>query len=69
MAYGVTPTGNKSADKALLREIELKLAKLENCVSSKFLTVTRSEQEKIQEKKKEFESSLEHNKKINNIIK
>lgn len=53
MAYGVTPTGNKSADKALLREIELKLAKMENCVSSKFLTVTRTEQEKIQEDKKE----------------
>ncbi len=53
MAYGVTPTGNKAADKALLHEIELKLAKMENCVSSKFLTVTKAEQEKIQEDKKE----------------
>ena len=53
MAYGITPTGKKSADIALLREIELKLAKLENCVSGKFLTVTKSEQEKIQKEKKE----------------
>ena len=53
MAYGYRPTGNKNADKALLRKIELKIAKTENCVSSKFLTVTVSEQEKIQEKKKE----------------
>ena len=53
MAYGFTPTGNKSADTEMLRRIELKQAKMENCVSSKFLTVTRSEQEKIQEDKKE----------------
>ena len=53
MAYGYQPTGNKAADKALLRKIELKQAKMENCVSSKFLTVTRTEQEKIQEEKKE----------------
>lgn len=53
MAYGYTPTGKKNADYELLRKIELKLAKLENCVCSKFLTVTKTEQEKIQEKKKE----------------
>lgn len=53
MAYGYRPTGNKNADKALLRKIELKIAKTEGCVSSKFLTVTKSEQEKFQEKKKE----------------
>lgn len=53
MAYGITPTGKKSADIALLRQIELKLAKLENCVCGKFLTVSKSEQEKIQKEKKE----------------
>ena len=53
ISYGITPTGKKSADIALLREIELKLAKLENCVSGKFLTVSKSEQEKIQKEKKE----------------
>lgn len=53
MAYGITPTGNKAADIELLRKIELKQAKMENCVSSKFLTVTKNEQEKIQEEKKE----------------
>ena len=53
MAYGYTPTGNKSADKELLRRIELKQAEMENCTSSRFLTVSIAEQEKIQEKKKD----------------
>ena len=53
MAYGYRSTGSKSGDKELLRRIELKQVQMENCVSSKYLTVTRSEQEKIQEKKKE----------------
>ena len=53
MAYGYRSTGSKSGDKELLRKIELKLAEMENCVSDKFITVTRTEQEKIQEKKKE----------------
>ncbi len=51
--YGITPSGNKNADKAKLHEIELREAKKEDCVSNKFLTVTKEEQEKIQEKKKE----------------
>lgn len=61
MAYGYTPTGNKSADTELLRRIELKQAEMENCVSSRFLTVTKAEQEKIQEKKKDekLENNLE----------
>ena len=53
MQYGITPTFNKSADKAKLHEIELREAKKENCVTNKFLTLTKGEQEKIQEKKKE----------------
>ena len=48
-AYGVTPTGDKTTDKNKLREIELKKAKEENTVTNKFLTVSTSEQEKIQE--------------------
>lgn len=53
MAYGVTPTGNKTTDKARLHEIELKEAKKLNYITNKFLTVSTGEQEKIQEKKKE----------------
>lgn len=52
-AYGVMPTGDKTADKNKLREIELKKAKEETSVSNKFYTVSIAEQEKIQEKKKE----------------
>lgn len=51
--YGIRPTGNKSTDFRILREIELREAQKENTVSSKFLTVSRMEQERIQEKKKE----------------
>lgn len=51
--YGIEPTGSKSHDKMKLHEIELREAKKENTVSSKFLTVTKGEQERIQEKKKE----------------
>ena len=51
--YGLTPTGSKSADKQRLHEIEIRLAKQENCTSTKFITVTQNEQEKIQDKKKE----------------
>ena len=52
--YGVIPTGDKSADKAKLRQIEEKKAKENNYVSGKFLTISRNEEEKIQEKKKEL---------------
>ena len=58
LAYGITPTGNKTADKANLRKIELEKAKQENSVSNKFLTVTKSEQENIQAKKKEKKKEL-----------
>ena len=61
MAYGYRSTGSKSGDKELLRRIELKQVEMENCVSSKYLTVSKREQEKIQEKKKEkrFENNPE----------
>ena len=51
--YGLSPTGSKSADKVRLHEIELREAKKENCVTSKFKTITKGEQEKIQNQKKE----------------
>lgn len=53
LQYGVKPTGKKIIDKAKLHDIELRKAEVEPCVSNKFLTVTKSEQEKIQAKKKE----------------
>lgn len=51
--YGYVPTGDKTTDKATLRRIEIEKAKQEDTVSDKFITVTRMEQEKIQEKKKQ----------------
>ena len=53
MQYGLRPTGNKSIDKERLHKKELEQAQKEPTVSNKFLTVTKAEQEKIQEKKKE----------------
>lgn len=53
LQYGITPTGNKTADKARLHEIEIKEAKTLNYISNKFLTVTKTEQQNIQEAKKE----------------
>lgn len=54
LAYGETPTGDKSTDKAKLHRIEYEKAKQESTVSAnKFLTVSTAEQERIQEKKKE----------------
>ena len=52
LAHGITPTGNKTADKAKLRKIEEESAKQENIVSNKYLTVSTSEQESIQENKR-----------------
>ncbi len=51
--YGITPTGNKSTDKMLLHKKELEEARKENCTTTKFITVSKNEQEKIQEKKEE----------------
>ena len=54
--YGLRPTGNKSSDKMMLRQIELREAQKEESVTSRFLTVSKGEQEKIQEKKAEKQS-------------
>lgn len=51
--YGLRPTGNKSSDKMRLHQIEVREAKKEDEVTSRFLTVGKSEQEKIQDKKEE----------------
>ena len=51
--YGLKPSGSKSVDRERLHKVELQEAQKENFVSSKFLTVTTREQEKIQEEKKE----------------
>ena len=51
--YGMKPSGSKTTDKMRLHKRELQEAQKENCITSKFLTVTKAEQEKIQEKKKE----------------
>jgi len=53
LSYGCIPTGDKATDRAKLHEIELERAKQDNYVSSKYLTVSTSECEKIQERKKE----------------
>ena len=52
LAYGCTPTGDKTTDKAHLRRIEEQKAKEDNYVSNKYLTVSLAECERIQEKKK-----------------
>ena len=54
LAYGVRPTGNKTVDREKLHQIELKEAKSLNYITNKFLTVSRSAQENIQEKKKQL---------------
>jgi len=53
IAYGCSPTGDKATDRAMLHRIELERAKQDNYVSSKYLTVSTSECERIQERKKE----------------
>lgn len=53
LKYGIRGTGNKSTDRAMLHELELRDAKKEDAVTSEFLTVGKNEQEKIQDKKKE----------------
>lgn len=71
LMYGETPTGDKGTDKAKLHRIEEQKAKENNSVTGKFLTVSRAEEERIQEKKKETKklgnpdktkSQLEHKK-------
>ena len=50
--FGIRSSGSKSLDKQKLHELELRQAEKESCVTCKFLTVTKAEQEKIQAKKK-----------------
>ena len=59
MAYGITPTGNKTTDKAKLREIELNKAQNSNFVIPDLLTVSKSEQEQIQKKKKDKRKEID----------
>lgn len=49
--YGITPSGDKDSDKARLHNIELQEAEKENEISNKFLTLSKSEKEKILNKK------------------
>jgi len=53
LSYGCIPTGDKATDRAKLHRIELEKAKQDNYVSNKYLTVSSSECERIQERKKE----------------
>ena len=50
--FGIRSSGSKSLDKQKLHELELKQAEQESAVTSKFITVKKSEQERIQDKKK-----------------
>lgn len=59
LAYGITPTGNKTTDKAKLREIEINKAKNSNFVILNLLTVSKAEQEQIQKKKKDKRKETE----------
>ncbi|MCR5266843.1 MAG: hypothetical protein K6E29_09680 [Cyanobacteria bacterium RUI128] len=53
LAYGCTPTGDKTTDRAKLRRIEEEKAKQDNYVSNKYLTVSQAECQRIQDSKKE----------------
>ena len=60
LALGLTPTGNKTSDKAKLREIEMQLIKTElgqngkgSVNSGKYVTISTSEIEKLKEKLQE----------------
>ena len=60
--FGIRSSGSKSLDKQKLHELELKQAEQESAVRTKFLTVTKSEQEKIQAKKKDKKAENEQQK-------
>lgn len=59
LAYGITPTGNKTTDRAKLRQIELEKAKNSNYVIADLFTVSKSEQEQIQNTKKDKRKEIE----------
>lgn len=49
--YGIKSSGSKATDMSKLRDIEMREVKTLTTPSSKFLTITKSEQEKIIEQK------------------
>jgi len=53
--YGIRSTGSKASDKAKLHELELKEAEMlgGECSSSRFITVTRGELEKLKNKRRD----------------
>ena len=53
--YGIRSTGSKASDKAKLHELELKEAEMlgGECNSSRFITVTRSELEKLKNNRRD----------------
>lgn len=57
--YGIRPSGSKTSDKLKLHELELREAEKENCITSKFLTVSIKEQEEIQDKKKKKREEID----------
>ena len=57
--YGIRSSGSKDLDKQILHEHELRDAEKESSVSTKFLTVTKTEQEKIQAKKKDKKAEVD----------
>ena len=66
LAHGITPSGNKSVDRAKLHEIELKEAEKNNYVSGDFLTITRDEEEKMLENKVENRGQFFNPEEFNN---
>ena len=63
--YGIRSSGSKELDKQILHEHELKDAEKETTVTSKFLTVTKAEQEKIIAKKKNKKAEVDKKPKQN----
>ena len=67
LEYGIQPTGNKSADMATLRQIEVQKAKTETEASNKFYTVSSPEMEKMIEKRKGATILGDYNKMMINL--
>lgn len=65
--YGIKSSGSKATDMSKLRDIEMREVKTLTAPSSKFLTITKSEQEKIIEQKIVIKSinNLKRTKKTN----
>lgn len=65
--YGIKSSGSKATDMSKLRDIEMREVKTLTAPSSKFLTITKSEQEKIIEQKIVIKSinNLKRKKKTN----